>query len=314
MSVTRQAPPLVPSWLTHLAAVGWRVLVTVALGVALLAIALRLGTTVASLMVGDHRRSHPRSVRRSDASTRLVGLKAAGALTGALVLGVLAVLLIVIVALVPSLTDIGTSISDAVHTTRRTQSAASPFGDAIRRRPRPRRRAGTRDVDRWTSSRRSARSVATIATIAMLATFMTFFLLLDGDKAWHASTQRDDGVEPRAPHARRPGCWRDTSAGTCAARSRRPSSRRSRPSCCSCCSASPTRHRWRSSSSSAASCRTSGRSSRRCSSSSPPSARRERGSATFMFVALIGALPGDPLLRHAPRLRRAAATSTRRSS
>ena len=43
MSVTRQAPPLVPSWLDHLAAVGWRVLVTVALGVALLAIALRLG-------------------------------------------------------------------------------------------------------------------------------------------------------------------------------------------------------------------------------------------------------------------------------
>ena len=130
MSITRQAPPLVPSWLAHLAAVGWRVLVTIALGVALVAIALRLGTTVASLMVGIIVAATlaPFAVRLR--AKGWSGLKTASALTGALVLGVLAVLLILIVALVPSLRDIGTLISTGV--TRLQQAAtASPFGDAL---------------------------------------------------------------------------------------------------------------------------------------------------------------------------------------
>ena len=113
-------------------------------------------------------------------------LKAAGALTGALVLGVLAVVIIVILALVPVLTDVGTSISDAV-TRLDAILVALPFGDAIQKL-----------LDLLVGLARNviggevatiAGSVATIATIAMLATFITFFLLLDGDKAWHASTR-----------------------------------------------------------------------------------------------------------------------------
>jgi predicted PurR-regulated permease PerM len=186
MSVTRQAPPLVPSWLDHLSAVGWRVLVTVALGVALLAIGLRLSTTVASLMVAIIVAATlaPFAVRMH--ARGWSSLKAAGALTGALVLGVLAVVVIVILALVPVVTDLGTSISDAV-TRLEAILVALPFGDAIEK-----------VLDLLVGLARNviggevatvAGSVATIATIAMLATFITFFLLLDGDKAWHASTR-----------------------------------------------------------------------------------------------------------------------------
>src|SRR6478609_8056399 len=171
MSVTRQAPPLVPSWLDHLAAVGWRVLVTVALGVALLAIALRLGTTVASLMVAIIVAATlaPFAVRMH--ARGWSSLKAAGALTGALVLGVLAVVVIVILVLVPVVTDVGTSISDAV-TRLEAILVALPFGDAIQK-----------FLDVLIGLARNviggevatiAGSVATIATIAMFVTFITF--------------------------------------------------------------------------------------------------------------------------------------------
>jgi predicted PurR-regulated permease PerM len=186
MSITRQAPPLVPSWLAHLAAVGWRVLVTVALGLALVAIALRLGTTVASLMVGIIVAATlaPFAVRLR--ARGWSGLKTASALTGALVLGVLGVLVILIVALVPSLREIGTLVSSGLD---RLQAAvaASPFADALEGVLGLLATLAKDVVGNELSS--VGASIATIATIAMLATFIVFFLLLDGDKAWHASVQ-----------------------------------------------------------------------------------------------------------------------------
>ena len=185
MSMTREAP-LVPSWLAHLAAVGWRVLVTVALVVALIALGLRLSTTIASLMVGIIVAATLAPFAARMRARGWSNLKAAGALTGALVLGVLAVLAILIVALVPWLSDIGTTISNGVDRLDE-MLAGSFFGDAIHQL-----------LDLFTGLARNAMgdelatiagSVAEIATIAMLATFMTFFLLLDGDKAWVAATR-----------------------------------------------------------------------------------------------------------------------------
>ena len=44
--------PLVPGWLVRLAAIGWRVLVTLALGVVLFGIAGQLATVAASIILG----------------------------------------------------------------------------------------------------------------------------------------------------------------------------------------------------------------------------------------------------------------------
>jgi predicted PurR-regulated permease PerM len=186
MSMPREAPALVPSWLANLAAVGWRVLVTVALGVALLALALRLSTTLASLMVGlivvatlapfaDRLRARGWS-----------GLKVAAALTGALVLGVLGILVILIVALAPSMIELGTSISNGVAELQ-DLLASMPFGDALQK---VLELFATVAKDALGDDLASiASSIATIATVAMLAMFMVFFLLLDGDKAWDASVR-----------------------------------------------------------------------------------------------------------------------------
>jgi predicted PurR-regulated permease PerM len=111
-------------------------------------------------------------------------LKAAGALTGALLLGVVAVVAILVVALVPWLSDIATTVSNGLARLNEILDG-SIFGGAIHEL-----------LDLFTGLARNAigdelagiaGSIAEIATIAMLATFMTFFLLLDGDKAWHAS-------------------------------------------------------------------------------------------------------------------------------
>jgi predicted PurR-regulated permease PerM len=184
MSMTREGPQFVPSWLAHLAAVGWRVLVTIALGVALLGIGLRLSTTIASLMVGIIVAATLAPFAERMRARGWSNLKAAGALTGALVLGLLIVVAILILAFVPWLSDIANTVSSGLDRLDEIL-AGSIFGDAIQQL-----------LDLLVGLTRNAignelatiaGSVATIVTITMLAMFMTFFLLLDGDKAWHAS-------------------------------------------------------------------------------------------------------------------------------
>ena len=165
--------------------------------------ALRLATTVASLMVAIIVAATlaPFAVRMH--ARGWSSLKAAGALTGALVLGVLAVVVIVILALVPVLTDVGTSISDAV-TRLEAILVALPFGDAIEKlldvliglarerdrwRGRDDRRFGRDDRDH-----RDARDLHHVLPPPRRRQGVA------REHAW------DDGLEPRAHHAGRPGC------------------------------------------------------------------------------------------------------------
>jgi putative heme transporter len=180
MTTENRAAALVPSWLSHLAAVGWRVLVTVGLGIALLAIGARLSTTIASLLVGGIAAATLSPFASRLRSRGWSGLRAAAALTGALVLGGLGVIVLIFAALVPTISDLADLIrrgADALQ----AAVAETPFGQQF-----------AEILTRLNSALTSylagqvagiASSVATIATILMLALFMTFFLLLDGDKA-----------------------------------------------------------------------------------------------------------------------------------
>jgi predicted PurR-regulated permease PerM len=184
VTFTRGSSPLVPSWLDHLSAIGWRVLVTVGLGLAVVALCVVLSTTVLSLLLGFILSATLAPYATALRARGWSGLKAAGAITGALVLGVVVILALVFVALAPYVRDIAAVVS----------AAATKLSDALAELPNGSQIASLFDtvvglVTSWLSSQLStvASTIATIATIGMLGLFMTFFLLADGDKAWSLS-------------------------------------------------------------------------------------------------------------------------------
>ncbi len=110
--------PLVPGWLVRLAAIGWRVLVTLALAVVLFAIVRQLAVVAASIILAlilAATLAPYVSERRERGWGRS---KAAGvvALAAVLILG--ATIAIVVLALVPSVSAIVTAFDTAIATIR----------------------------------------------------------------------------------------------------------------------------------------------------------------------------------------------------
>jgi len=103
MSIVPATSPKVPSWLDRLASVGWRVLATVGLGLAVLALCLVLSTTVLSLLLGFILAATLAPYARRLRARGWSGLKAAAGVTGGLLLAVFIGLALVFVALAPSI-------------------------------------------------------------------------------------------------------------------------------------------------------------------------------------------------------------------
>ncbi len=176
--------PQVPSWLVHLAAVGWRVLAIVALGLAVLAVCLVLSTTVMSLLLGFILASTLAPYAQRLRARGWSGLKAAAAVTGALVLVVFVVLALVYVALAPQIAAMASAITAGIADLQ-DFLATLPDGNEVSAAV-----AAMMDVvTAWLTGQVTviAGTIATMATIGMLGLFMTFFLLADGDKAWSLS-------------------------------------------------------------------------------------------------------------------------------
>jgi putative heme transporter len=181
---------LVPGWLIRLAAIGWRVLVTLALGVVLLAIAGQLATVVASIVLALILAA---TLAPYVAERRARGWgrsKAAGVVSLAAVLVFGAAIVAIVAALVPSLSAI-VSAFDAGISSARAQLASfglpadvgvvlQRISDAIRGFV----LSGLSDI---------VGAAANIVTIAILGGFLTFFLLMDGDKAWTWVLSATDG-------------------------------------------------------------------------------------------------------------------------
>jgi predicted PurR-regulated permease PerM len=191
---------IVPPWFDRLAAIGWRVLVSVAFGLVIASIAISLSSVTASLLVAlIAAAALAPTVRGLRARGMSPTLAAAIACVVGLVVVVVAVILLAI-AIGPYADDVVAAVEAGVSDVRAqlatlglppvVAQAFDQFADAIL--------AGmTLDVTAFLGP------IASLVTVGVLGGFLTFFLLLDGDKAWAGLTS---SVEP----------WRAEALGTSA--------------------------------------------------------------------------------------------------
>ena len=182
--------PLVPGWLVRLAAVGWRVLVTLALGVVLFSIVQQLAVVAASIILGLILAATlaPYVIeRRARGWSRS---KAAGVVSLAALLVIGVAIALVVVAFVPSLSAIVSSFDAGLGTLREHLTALGVPSDLVTIL----QRIG--DAIRGHILGALANIVgaaANVVTVAILGGFLTFFLLLDGDRAWDWVLAATDG-------------------------------------------------------------------------------------------------------------------------
>jgi len=182
MTAATSAPaPRVPDWLVHAAALGWRVLVVLALGVMVALGAILLGTVVASVVLAAMIAAAFAPVaNRLRASGRSRVVTAAAVTLIAVLLGG-AVLVATAVAYIPGLVDViggirsgVTELKSIIAALPLSPEAASALGDMA---------AGATS---WLAGLVGSvvDSIATWATIILLATFILFFVVMDGERGW----------------------------------------------------------------------------------------------------------------------------------
>jgi predicted PurR-regulated permease PerM len=172
---------LVPDWLRWLAAIGWRVLATVLVGLVALYFAVRLATVTVSVLVAI--------IIAATFAPYVLGLRARGwsrtrsaaVVTVGAVLVIVGTLLVITVALVPYVAQLPDAIRQALDHLRTDLAAASvppevndAFDSAV---------TGLQD---WLATQVEAivSAAAAAATVGVLAVFLVFFLLQDGDRGW----------------------------------------------------------------------------------------------------------------------------------
>ncbi len=172
---------IIPPWFDRLAAIGWRVLVSVTFGLVIASIAIGLSTVTASLLVA--------LIAAAALAPTVRGLRARGvsptlAAAIACVVGLAALLVAVIllaIAIGPYADDLLAAVEAGIGDVRAQlvtlglpavfSQAFDQFADAIL--------AGmTLDVTAFLGP------IASLVTVGVLGGFLTFFLLLDGDRAW----------------------------------------------------------------------------------------------------------------------------------
>ncbi len=172
---------LVPGWLIRMAAVGWRVLVTVALVLAILAILRLISTVTASILVAAIVAATFAPFVLALRTRGWSRLKAAAAVFVGAGLVILATIAVIALAFIPYIVDIVNNVSAGIDALQTELSSinvppevAGAFGVAV---------AGFRS---WISGEMSGvvGDVSKVATVAILGTFLTFFFMMDGDKAW----------------------------------------------------------------------------------------------------------------------------------
>ncbi|HEY7970163.1 MAG TPA: AI-2E family transporter, partial [Candidatus Limnocylindrales bacterium] len=184
MTAVRQG--LVPGWLDRLAAIGWRVLVVIALALVFVAVAGYLSMVTGAILVGvtvaamvypivvrlQVRRAWPRA-------------RAAAAASFLAVLIVVIALFVIIVAFIPSIVAIIQANRNGIEALTRflTERGAPPAVLSV--------------VDRAVTSLQAlivdglaqlVGPIANFTTIMILGGFLTFYLLEDGDRAWDQAT------------------------------------------------------------------------------------------------------------------------------
>ena len=170
----------VPSWLTRMAAIGWRVFVTVAFGAFVVAFATYLSTVTLSILFAVIAVATLGPFNERLRARGWGGAKAAGGSIGVAVLIVAGPLLLIGLALIPFLIDLTEYLHSGLARLS-TELASANLPDAAATVD-----EAVRQLEGWLSQQASAivDSLVEAATIVMLGLFLTFYLLLDGGKAW----------------------------------------------------------------------------------------------------------------------------------
>ncbi len=171
----------VPSWLTRLAAIGWRVFVTAAFGAFVVAFALYLSMVTYSILFAVISVATLGPLNERLRARGWGGAKAAGGSLAAAVLIVGAALGLICLALIPFLVDLTQTLHtglDRLNAELATANLPTDTTASISQ--------AIQQVEGWLSQQASAivDSLAEAAGIVMLGLFLTFYLLLDGEKAW----------------------------------------------------------------------------------------------------------------------------------
>ena len=185
--MTDIAPPapagseLVPGWLERLAAIGWRLLAGIVLGLVLLAIAARLGTITVSILVAAIVAATfaPYVLTLRDRGWSRIKAAAAVFLGAAVV--IFATLAIIAIAFIPYIAASVQALTAGLAALRQELAGVSippEVGAVITR--------ASEQLEAWLASNVSsiAGDIGSLATVAILSTFLTFFFMMDGDKAW----------------------------------------------------------------------------------------------------------------------------------
>ncbi len=202
-----QADPreMVPSWLRRLAAIGWRVLVVAGLVVIVMALAVKLATVTASILVaflicatfGPASDALRRRGWSKAKTAGIVTLAVIGIFVGAIVLIILAVL--------PAVSDIQALVERGINQVAEWMVSTGLSTDLAATVQKL-----TDQFNAWLSSSAMGvlGSAASIITVLMLAGFLTFYFLLDGDSAVRVATQGlPSGRRDRALDASRVAMW-----------------------------------------------------------------------------------------------------------
>jgi predicted PurR-regulated permease PerM len=176
-------PPIevVPDWLVNIAALGWRVLVTIALAAVLVNVALLLSTVTAAIVISIIAAAVFAPFVAGLRARGWSRLRAAGLVTAGVVAGAVALVIVAVLTFVPYIPR----LIDAV------QAGLATIGDALDVAGLPPELQelvvglGLQVRTTLTSAVSAiGASIANAISVAILALFTTFFLLLDGARAW----------------------------------------------------------------------------------------------------------------------------------
>ena len=191
---------IVPSWLERLAAIGWRVLVTLALALVIARVALFLSTVTGAILVGLLIAAlvYPVVIRLRTEHGWPRGRAAAAASFLAVVLVLLALSAIVLAFIPAAVALIDRNEAGLATLTAKLSEIGAPAGlsDLVN--------VISNQVQAWLASNLAelVAPIASFVTIMILGGFLTFYLLSDGDRGWQATTSNIDDWRARALTAR----------------------------------------------------------------------------------------------------------------
>jgi putative heme transporter len=180
---------LVPGWLARLAAIGWRVLVAVALLVLAGQFAAKLSVVTGAILVGLIVTAVVYPLVQQLRDRGWPRARAAGAVSVLALLAVVLTIILIALAFIPYVTAIIRLVSAGVDKLGQELSGAGVSSTAVTFIDQ-----AVADIQTWVIESLSAAiaPIANFVTILILGGFLTFYLLEDGDRAWTSATRNID--------------------------------------------------------------------------------------------------------------------------